>query len=403
MTSAWPKGWSTVGVFRFWLGDGAGGLEAIERARAYAERAGSERLIRLTVQRTARPVRVGTGPDRRGGRDGRAGSSPRWRPWGATRTSSTQSLAVAHAMRGEIDARRRALRSMLCARARELGERLHLAAAHPQLEAGLLLGRYAETERVAREGIEQLREMGEHGYLATSLIYLADAIVSQDRPDEAETTLKEAEEHAAEDDAVTVIGIRRVRAKILGRQGRLDEAERHARGAVAAGERTDYLYEKGDLASGAGRDLAAKDERDEGLEQLRVALDLFERKGVLVLLGRRCSSSDRRGRSPVTEGLPSATPAPLGRDLDPHDLGRVKQREPEVAVGEHEQLIRVDRPLHRHLDAVRDLVRRRIDAHQERVPDRSRPTSRRRPRAGHRDRRSVSIVATTSFVDGSIR
>ena len=42
------EGWSTVGVLRFWLGDGAGSLEANERARVYAERAGSERLIRLT-------------------------------------------------------------------------------------------------------------------------------------------------------------------------------------------------------------------------------------------------------------------------------------------------------------------------------------------------------------------
>ena len=64
-------------------------------------------------------------------------------------------------------------------RARELGERLHLAAAHPYLETGMMLERFAETERVAREGIEQLREMGESGYLATSLIYLADAITSR--------------------------------------------------------------------------------------------------------------------------------------------------------------------------------------------------------------------------------
>ena len=75
--------------------------------------------------------------------------------------------------------------AMSVTHATELGDRLHLAAAHAQLEAGLMLGRYAETERVARAGIEQLREMGERGYLSTSLIYLADAIVSQDRPDEA--------------------------------------------------------------------------------------------------------------------------------------------------------------------------------------------------------------------------
>ena len=126
--------------------------------------------------------------------------------------------------------------------------------------------------------------MGEHGYLSTSLIYLADAIVSQDRPEEAEATLKEAEEQAAEDDAVTVIGIRRVRAKIARRQGRLDEAERHARGAVAAGEPTDYLYEGGSSHQVLGEILLAKEERDEGLEHLRVARELFERKGVLVRL-----------------------------------------------------------------------------------------------------------------------
>ena len=147
-----------------------------------------------------------------------------------------------------------------------------------------MLGRYVETERVAREGIEQLREMGEHGYLSTSLIYLADAIVWQDRPDEAETVLAEAEEHAAEDDAVTVIGIRRVRAKIARKQGRLDDAERQARGAIAAGEPTDYLYERGASHQELGEILLAKEERDEGLGHLRVALDLYERKGVLVRL-----------------------------------------------------------------------------------------------------------------------
>ena len=92
-------------------------------------------------------------------------------------------------MRGETDLADERF-SISVTRARELGERLHLAAAHAYLEAGLLLGRYAETERVAREGIEQLRDMGESGYLSTSLIYLADAIVSQGRPDEAETTLR---------------------------------------------------------------------------------------------------------------------------------------------------------------------------------------------------------------------
>jgi tetratricopeptide (TPR) repeat protein len=276
------EAWSTVAIFRFWLGDGAGSLEAIERARAHAERAGSERLIRLTSNELLGPFVWGPVPSEEVVRRA-SGLIAEMEAVGSDSYELSGSLAVAHAMRGEIDLADERF-EMAQSRARELGARLHLAAAHPQLEAGLMLGRYAETERVAREGIEQLREMGEHGYLATSLIYLADAIVSQDRPDEAETILKQAEEHATEDDAVTLIGIRRVRAKILRKQGHLDEAERHAREAIAFGEPTDYLYERGISHRVLGEILLAKEERAEGLEHLGVALDLFERKGVLVLL-----------------------------------------------------------------------------------------------------------------------
>ena len=143
---------------------------------------------------------------------------------------------------------------------------MHLAAAHPYLETALMLGRYAETERVASDGIAQLREMGETGYLATSLIYLADAIVSQGRPDEAETILQEAEELAADDDAVILIGISRVRAEILHAQGRLDEAERHAREAIAFGEPTDYLLRRASSHRELAEILLAKGAQDEGLD-----------------------------------------------------------------------------------------------------------------------------------------
>jgi class 3 adenylate cyclase/tetratricopeptide (TPR) repeat protein len=276
------EGWSTIGVFRFWLGDGAGGLEAIERARAYAERAGSARLIRLTSNESLGPFVWGPVPSNEVVE--RASSLiAGMEAAGSDSYELLQSLAVAHAMRGEIEIANELFARSLT-RARELGNRLHLAAAHPHLEAGLMLGRYEETERMAREGSEQLREMGEHGYLATSLIYLSEAIVSQDRQDEAEAILKEAEGNAAEDDAVTAIGIRRVRAEILRRQGRLTEAERHAREAVAFGDPTDYLYERGKSHQLLGEIRVAQDERAEGLEHLRAALALFERKGILVLL-----------------------------------------------------------------------------------------------------------------------
>jgi class 3 adenylate cyclase/tetratricopeptide (TPR) repeat protein len=276
------EGWSTVGLFRFWLGDGAGALEAIDRARAHAERAGSERLIRLTSNELLGPFVFGPVPSDEVVR--RAGALiAEMETAGRDSFELGLSLAVALAMRGETELSDERFDSALT-RARELGERLHLAAAHPQLEAGLLLGRYAEMERLAREGIEQLREMGEHGYLATSLTYLADAIVAQDRPDEAEMVLKQAEEQSAEDDAQNVIVIRRIRAEILRRQGRIDEAERSAREAITLGKSTDFLQDRGSSHRVLGEILLSKDDREEGLEQLRAAHDLYKRKGILVLL-----------------------------------------------------------------------------------------------------------------------
>ena len=58
------EGWSTVGVLRFWLGHGAWALEAIERAHVYAERAGSERLIRVTSNELIGPFDLGTRRER---------------------------------------------------------------------------------------------------------------------------------------------------------------------------------------------------------------------------------------------------------------------------------------------------------------------------------------------------
>ena len=276
------EGWSNVGVFRFWLGDGAGSLEALERARAHAERAGSERLIRLTSNEMLGPFVWGPVPCDEVVR--RAGGLIE--EMGATGNDSfelNQSLAFGLAMQGEIDLADEHFR-IAFARARELGERLHVVAAHPYLEATLALGRFAEAERVARDGIAQLREMGETGYLATSLIYLATAVVSQGRLDEAEAILQQADELGAEDDAVILVGITRLRAEILHGQGHLDDAERQARESIAFGEPTDYLYEKGSSHRVLAEILVAKGARDEGLEHLRAALDLLERKGLLVLL-----------------------------------------------------------------------------------------------------------------------
>ena len=81
-----------------------------------------------------------------------------------------------------------------------------------------------------------------------------------------------------------MIGIRRNRAKVARLQGRLDDAEGFARAAVSAGETTDYLYERGMSHQVLGEILAEEDRPEEALDQLRIARDLFQRKGTLVRL-----------------------------------------------------------------------------------------------------------------------
>src|SRR6185436_16839605 len=95
-------GWSVVGMFRFWLGDGAGSLEAIDRARVHAERAGSERLVRLTSSELLGPFVWGPVP----AEEVVTRASALLAEVEATGSSSfelNQSLGVAHAMRGEAD------------------------------------------------------------------------------------------------------------------------------------------------------------------------------------------------------------------------------------------------------------------------------------------------------------
>ena len=146
------EGWSVVGTFRFWLGDGAGSLEAIDRALSHAEHAGSERLMRLISDEFLGPFVWGPVPAEAVVTRATALLAD-VEASGSFSFELNQSLAVAHAMQGETDLAD-ARFAMSVAHATELGDRLHLAAAHAQLEAGLMLGRYAETERVARTGIE---------------------------------------------------------------------------------------------------------------------------------------------------------------------------------------------------------------------------------------------------------
>ena len=112
--------------------------------------------------------------------------------------------------------------------------------------------------------------MGERNYISTTAAFLAEALYRQRRDDEAFRMTEESEEVADDDDVATQYLWRSVRAKLLARRGRFEEAEAMGREAIRIIETAQDPDSQGyawiDLAEVlrmAGRGAAAREAADE--------------------------------------------------------------------------------------------------------------------------------------------
>ena len=110
-----------------------------------------------------------------------------------------------------------------------------------------LAGDAAAAEQSLRRGYQALEQIGERNLLSTTVALLAQALLAQQRDEEAERLAEESERLADEDDLIT----QRFRRSIhgLGRwppSGRVEEAERLARQAVALSEQSDFINDRAD-------------------------------------------------------------------------------------------------------------------------------------------------------------
>jgi class 3 adenylate cyclase/tetratricopeptide (TPR) repeat protein len=189
-----------------------------------------------------------------------------------------RSLAAMRAMQGRFDEARERV-----AKAGEilLDLGLELRAAFTSETAGfveLLAGDAPASERALRGGYELTEKLGELGYLSTVAALLAHIVLDQDRSDEAEELIAASERAVAEDDLTTQILLQSARARALARRGRLDEAEKLSRDAVALAEGTDDVNMRADVLTHLAEILRANDPASAD-ERLREALALFEAKG----------------------------------------------------------------------------------------------------------------------------
>jgi tetratricopeptide (TPR) repeat protein len=153
-------------------------------------------------------------------------------------------------------------------------------------------------EAALRRAHEALERLGDRGGVATTAALLAEAMYAQGRDGEADRYALESAEAASPEDLVSQLLWRQVRAKVLGRRGDHDDAERIAREGVGLAGKTDFPWVLGDSLVALGAVLRGAGKAKAAAAALEDALRLYEAKGDLV--------SGRKTRELLAELKPAA-------------------------------------------------------------------------------------------------
>jgi class 3 adenylate cyclase/tetratricopeptide (TPR) repeat protein len=275
------KAWYLVGAVHWARCQAASMEHVLERARAYARRAGSQRELAFVLNGLGRAVLVGPTPvDVALGR-----CSDILEEAAGDRTQEALLsiwVAILEAMRGDFERAR-----ALCAESRaileELGQKLRAVALQGYVAMiEVLAGDLVAAESLFRSALETLQPLGEQPNVRAIAARLADVLVQLDRLDEAERFAQLSRETAPSDDLHTHVRWRIALANVLARRAEYAGAEALAGEAVAIADRTDWLNLRGDAQICFASSLAAAGKHDESRAAARAATRLYKAKGNLV-------------------------------------------------------------------------------------------------------------------------
>jgi len=207
---------------------------------------------------------------------------------GDRRAEALTLRAMAHleAMLGRFDqARERYRRSR--ATLEELGWTFQ--AALTSINSGaveVLAGDLSAAEAELRTDFLTLERMGERNFISTTAGFLADVLYQLGRYAEAQQLSSISEEVAALDDVSSQSLWRCVRAKVMAREGRLDEAEALARDGVSIIGGSDDPNSRGNALMDLAEVLRLAGKRDEAVAAAKESAELFAQKGNVVSAGR---------------------------------------------------------------------------------------------------------------------
>jgi DNA-binding SARP family transcriptional activator len=156
----------------------------------------------------------------------------------------------------------------------------------------LLAGEATAAEAASRRCCETFERIRDEAGLSTQAAELADALFAQARYEDAEGWVRLAQEHAVADDKSAQFGWRRVRAKLLAREGLLEEAETSAQEALDIVFETDDLTGAGMVLLDLAQVLALSERPSDAASHVERSLALFERKGNALSADRALSLLD---------------------------------------------------------------------------------------------------------------
>jgi class 3 adenylate cyclase/tetratricopeptide (TPR) repeat protein len=278
------RAWNLAAVTRFWLGTTAAAEEAWRHAIEHARRAESPReeaqaLSWLLIGTWSGPTPVEDGIRR-------CQEILERSPTRQVEAAGFLEQAPLLAMCGRFSEARE-----LFDRGKDIIEDLGLTisaagASQERYDIEMLAGDPQAAEVELRRACETLEQLGEKGFLSTRAGLLAHALCAQDRYEEARRFIEVAAETGSEDDRSTQALWRSARAKVLVRQGDVDEALRLAREAVAIVAPTDWLNTRGDALLDLAEVLDLAERPDEAAPAIAEALRLYEQKGNIVAAGK---------------------------------------------------------------------------------------------------------------------
>jgi tetratricopeptide (TPR) repeat protein len=283
--SGLAEAWRVVGVIRFWQGQAGVAEENLERAMQHARRAKNARqeaeILRwLPIVILQGPAPADEAIARLTSLLDRAGGDRR------VEVAVIRVRAELEAMQGRFDVARDLIEHVRTL-ALELGDQVALTAV--LRHAGyleILDGDPVAAESHLRTAYEILERIRDFGHLASHAPDLAGALYSQGRYEEALHFTEVAEGITIGGDVDAEIRWRQVRARILARLGRADEAESLAREGLELASATDYLELNAVALASLAEVLRLAGRDQEAAASLQEANRLYERKGNLVMADR---------------------------------------------------------------------------------------------------------------------